>query len=311
MIKINILLTSAGGLTGTYLIKNYRRSDKYDCNIIAIDVNNDVPARSMADKFYCVPFLREKELYIDTVTKIIEENHIDVIIPITSRDVDFYSANNFCPNVKKMILDSDINDRLSNKKTCYDFLNTCGIKTPKVFDHPVEFPIFAKPTKGSGSKGTSKIIDNTDYIYWQSKYPESMFIEFLDGEECTVDCLFDNNGKCIGFHNRVRKKTISGGAVITVSKYEKKLESIIKILEDRAFLRGPINFQYIKTNDELYLIDFNTRFASGGLPLTVQCGFNIPEKLIDLLYFNSTETYRQTPDTDNITMIRYYEELFV
>lgn len=315
--KINILLTSAGGSTGTYLIRLLKKCLGEKVKIVAVDANNNVPAKVLADRFYVVPSFSNESEYLSSLQKIVAEEKITHMIPVTSYDMDFYTSHPLSIGVKRLIVDEETNRVLSNKRECYRFLSSLGVYVPRCYEGEMpgkeDYPLFFKPCQGSGSKKTHKIIDAEDYLYWKAHSAGSMFMEFLGGDEFTVDCLFDNGGKCVGFFNRKREKTVSGGAVVTTAVCDNEtLFPIIRALESMGKLRGPINFQYIKNSrGQPVVFDFNTRFASGGLPLAVECGFNIPLKLIELMDTGYTELYIQIAKTDGTTMIRYYDELFV
>lgn len=314
--KINILLTSAGGSTGTYLIRLLKKCLGEKAKVVAVDANNNVPAKVLADRFYVVPKLSDERRYLSVLGDIVENEKITHMIPVTSYDMNFYSAHSCFESVKRFIVRGGVNTILSDKRKSYGFLAELGVRVPKCYDvtpNTEEYPLFLKPCRGSGSKGTQKINSSEEFEYWKGKSPDSMFMEFLEGEEFTVDCLFGGDGKSLGYFNRRREKTVSGGAVVTTAVCDNEtLLPIIHTLEKTGKLRGPVNFQYIKdSGGQPVVFDFNTRFASGGLPLAVECGFNIPLKLIELMDTGETELYRQTGETDGITMIRYYDELFV
>ncbi len=315
--KINLLLTSAGGSTGTYLIRVLKKCLGEQVHIVAVDVNKNVPAKIIADRFYVVPQLSNESEYLSSLQKIVEKEKVTHMIPVTSYDMNFYTVHSCLKGVKRLIVDAETNRVLSNKWECYQFLSSLGIRVPRCYvdETPRErdYPLFLKPYQGSGSKGTQKIVDGEDYAYWKAHSAGSMFMEFLQGDEFTVDCLFDDSGKCEGFFNRKREKTISGGAVVTTAVCDNEiLTPVIRTLEKTGKLRGPINFQYKKkASGEPVLFDFNTRLASGGLPLAVECGFNIPMRLVNLLDGGGGSPYLQTSKTDGVTMIRYYEELFI
>ena len=59
------------------------------------------------------------------------------------------------------------------------------------------------------------------------------------------------------------------------------------------------------------MFDFNTRLASGGLPLTVQSGFEIPKLLVEMLLGKEVEKWELSPEDDGMMMIRYYEEFYI
>ena len=270
--KITILLTSAGGLTGIYLSKHFKKKDNY--RIIATDMAVINPLKTWVDVFYKVPSVTDNN-YIPTIKHILFNEKIDIIIPITSYDVDLYSRKEIkeqLQGAKMLLMDYEDHKVFNNKKTCYTFLRNCSIMTPQIYETVKDaiFPCILKPMIGSGSKNVVKLNDLFDYNYWSRKIENHILVEYLDGKEYTVDCLFDNSGTCLGANVRERVKINGGGAEVTRNDYSIDVSRLIKRLESTKKIKGPINFQFkIGFDKECYIFDFNTRFASGGLPLTV------------------------------------------
>lgn len=309
-----ILLTSAGGLTGTYLFKHLKQNSQYQ--IVAIDMTEINPLKKWADAFYKVPAVKDKD-YLAVLKEIITKEKIDIIIPVTSYDVDFLSKKSVqqeLDGAKMLVMDYEYHSILHNKESCYKYLSSLGINVPLIYReiHEAVLPCILKPRKGSGSKNTIKIQSIEDYEYWSKRVDDYLLVEYIDGKEYTVDCLFDKNGKCLGANVRERVKTNGGGAVITRNDYTQNIEHVIRKLENTRLIKGPINFQFKRLpNQQCCVFDFNTRFASGGLPLTVASGFDIPNMLIQLILNKNVKPWYPEEKNNGLTMIRYYEEMFV
>lgn len=314
MKRPTILLTSVGGLTGTYLVKHLNSSHLY--RIIAIDMSELNYAKTVVDAFYLVPPVNHED-YLEKIKFIIDKENVDAIIPLTSYDVNVYSALDFrkeLSNIRMLIMDYEDHMAFHNKRSCYSLLTNLGIRTPHVYDGFSEsrLPLVLKPVESSGSRNTHIINSLKDYEYFSAKFKDVFLVEYLDGKEYTVDCLFDYAGKCLGANVRERIKTNGGGATISRNDYSIDIDDVIRKLESTRKLRGPINFQFkILEGGEICIFDFNTRFASGGLPLTVQSGFDIPRLLIDLLLEKPVEPWRPDLKNHGLTMVRYYEEVFL
>lgn len=307
--KVNILLTSAGGLTGTFLIKHLTIKGKY--RLIGCDMQPVIPMIDLLEQYYQVPSNTDC-LYIKTIEKIILQERIDVVIPVSSFDIDLYSNGILYEQLKNkmLIMPYKRHEELHNKRKCYQYLNKLGILTPEVFGTPPYFPLVLKTEKGTGSKGTLKIEDEIAYSFWNNQWKNCFLSEYIPGDEFTVDCLFDRQGICVGYNNRKRIKMNGGGAVISQNVIENELDEIISILEKESRLIGPVNFQYKYKKDKICIFDFNTRLASGGLPLTVASGFDIPSKMIQIILEGKTDKWTISKDKENLTMYRYYEEVF-
>jgi biotin carboxylase len=66
--------------------------------------------------------------------------------------------------------------------------------------------------------------------------------------------------------------------------------------------------QFIKSNGRYFFIDFNPRYAAGGLMLTVMAGANIPLMSIQLMMGRRFSVPSIQP---NLIMTRYWEEIML
>lgn len=308
----NILLTSVGGLTGTYLSKYYKRFPQF--RVIGADMSDEIASMQWLDRFYKISSAKDIEEYERQLVQIIETENIHYIIPTASYDMNAFTKSAFLSQMKDkmLIMDRDMHIHLHNKKQCYQFLEKLTISVPQIYTEKVCFPCILKPEEGTGSKNTIKLDDKVDLDYWKNKVDNFLLMEYLEGDEYTVDCLFDREGENIGFNVRKRKKTNGGGVVVTQNThlYDKQVSEIIHKLEALKRIKGPVNFQFKEKNEELVIFDFNTRFASGGLPLTVKSGFEIPYLLLELIDNNQVVPWISEEKTEGLTMIRYYEEVY-
>lgn len=309
--KTRILLTSAGGLTGVFLTKHLTKFE--DLEIFCIDMSSNHPLLQWTKNVYLCPASNSLD-YTAFIRDFLEKHSIHIVIPVTSYDMEFFSKkinSKVFGNSKSLIVDEEINTLLSSKEKCYSFLNWLGIKTPLIYTcDNVTFPCFIKPIVGSGSKNSLLIENDIELSFWKTKIPNFLIMEYIAGKEYTVDCLFDTNGNCIGYNTRERIKTNGGGATISQNIDVEGVQDIIVKFESIGSIRGPINFQFKVVDNEIVVFDFNTRLASGGLPLTVKSGFDIPRLIIDLLLGKQVENYSKKDKKPGLKMVRFYEEFF-
>ena len=176
----------------------------------------------------------------------------------------------------------------------------------------IEYPVIMKPKEGTGSKEVVLIQNELDFNYWSKKNVNYILVEYIPGKEFTADCFFNWNGKCLGVNVRERIKMNGGGAVITKNEYKIDVDNLINKLESTGVIKGPVNFQFKKLlNGDLIVFDFNTRFASGGLPLSVKSGFDIPNILIKYLNGDKIEKWIPNIENDNLYLIKYFEEYYL
>ena len=122
---------------------------------------------------------------------------------------------------------------LHDKKLCYQYLESIGIKTPLIYHgiSDINYPCIIKPRMSSGSKNTIVLYDKSDFEYWSPKVENSIIVQYLEGNEYTVDCLFDETGRCLGASVRERVKTTGGGATIARINNNIRVDKIIERLE--------------------------------------------------------------------------------
>lgn len=305
-----ILLLSAGGSTGTYLTKHLKKIMRY--YLVGCDIKTDVPLREQLDAFYDVPSVNSDN-YEKAIKDIIEKERITAILPLTSYDMTVYSRGKLYEGYKDRMLIMPYHSliRYHDKKLCMEHLKQLGICVPEQYTPDgLKYPLLLKERISSGSKKCILCEDNRDYLYWKKKLEKCIITEFLPGDEYTVDCLFDKAGKCVGYNTRKRVAVNGGGAVICQNDDNEKVKSVISTLEKTRELIGAVNFQFKYKDREVCIFDFNPRFASGGLPLTVASGFDIPNMLISLIYGNKVNVWKRPESENGKMMYRYYEEMF-
>jgi carbamoyl-phosphate synthase large subunit len=300
----NLLFTNSGQNTINAIksLKGY--------NIFTADMV-ETAGLFMGKRRYLVP-KAEDPAFVPIVMKICKHEKIDVIFPTHSKDI-FVLAEfterfreiglNMCLSTQETYLMTE------DKKMCSYVLKEAGIPTPKIYNKP-KFPCMLKPINSSGSKKTYKIEDEEDLEYNQST--GSFMSEFIKGQEYVVDGVSDLKGKVIACIPRIRQEA-KGGICIKAQtiKDEKLEEAAIKVAELFKMVGG-WNIQFIRRaelgGDKDYVIDVNNRLPSGGTPLAVASGLNIPEIMVKLAL---GEKVKKPKLKYGLKMFRYYEATII
>ena len=307
---MNILLGSCGGLTGIYLAKQYR-DNHY---LVGIDNNDKSTGKYFVNDFIVVPGFKQ-ENFVYSIIKIIKDYKIDVYIPTHSEEISIISENK--DKIEKYLTGKLTISNIQtirifeNKLKAYTEVSKKGIKCPKIIENETNinrFPILLKPIISSGSRGIIRINTLDEYRLY-SAYKNFFICDFYECDEYTVDCFFSNESVLVGYYVRKRVKNIGGAVSITESAMELDISKEMETLEKEFSFIGPINFQFFFHEGEIIFFDFNLRFASGGIPLTVHAGFAIPDLLLKES-MGIPYTRNMTIDTSKMTMHRYFEELF-
>ncbi len=314
MKKLRILLGSCGGLTGLYLSKLFKTSNYANFEVYGFDAEDKNPTKFFVDKFFIVPVASNEELFISSLINLLKSEKIDIYFPLHSKEIkviskfeDFIRSS---VDTKFMVSPYKSFLILDNKKTLYESLGKLNLRVPKIYNSdPDEFPIFFKPESGSGSKGVM-VIDNKEEFMILKKQ-KGLFMELLKGTEYTVDVIFDQSGNLLGYNQRTRIKMLGGAAVITQNNYDVDVGPYLKIIAQNFTIKGPANFQFFRDKDnEIIFTDANLRFASGGLPLSVVSGLNIPIINVKLLIGDKIDPKECLPDKKPRIMYRYFDEIF-
>jgi len=316
MKKIRILLGSCGGLTGLYLSKLFKKSDYANFEIYGFDAEQQNPTKFFVDRFFIVPNASNEELFLNALISLLKKENIDIYFPLHSKEIrvvsKFEEKIRNSVDTKFIVSPYESFLVLDNKRTLYESLEKLRLRVPEIYSSvPSEdkFPLFFKPESGSGSKGT--MIVETKEEFEILKKQKGLFLEFIRGTEYTVDTICDQNGTLLGYNQRIRIKTLGGAAVITENNYEIDVGTYLKDIVKNFMIKGPANFQFFRTkNEEIVLTDANLRFASGGLPLSVASGLNIPLITVKLLMNDRIDPKECMPDRKKRTMYRYFEEIF-
>ena len=307
-----ILLGSNGGLTGIYLAKQFRKMGGF--RLYGTDSAELTTGRFFVDEQFNIPNASHPD-FIDELVELLEDKHIDYYIPTHSKEMRRVSecADQLRSRSTARFLVSPIDTfhALESKEQSFYSLRDAGIPAPAIITaEPQSYPIIMKGKFGSGSSSVLKLGSAELYRAFKAAKDDVCFFECIEGKEYTTDCVFDTEGHLLAYNMRERVKTIGGAVVISQNSAEFDILPWLRMLESHWTFCGCVNFQFIVRDGVPYFIDINLRFPSGGLPLTVESGINVPEMIIRLMDGEKLAWGDYTADPSVKVMYRYYEEIF-
>ncbi|WP_149302702.1 ATP-grasp domain-containing protein [Pareuzebyella sediminis] len=266
---INILVTGCGGDIGQSIGKILSKS-KYTNTLFGIDISDKNAAKFIYPNFSVgLPFthpnyLRKMELFID-------ENEIDIVIPIAEPELRFFSDQNILETIggAKMITASRLALKVGfDKYETAEFLKCRSLPFPLTYlakdIKTIEtFPIILKSRTGSGSKDLHKINTMDEFFFYTRKDRDDFvvqeFIPYKDGEY-TCGLFRSQKGE---IRSIVLKRELEKG----YSGYGEVVENtaITAILENLAVqlnLVGSINIQLRLHKGIPMVFEINPRFSS-------------------------------------------------
>lgn len=209
-----------------------------------------------------VPFITDVN-FIPTMKHIVKEYNIDYIYPSMDSAISLLKENEDALGCYVISSPKETTRICSSKKKTYECLYNI-VRTPQIYrqDDNLQYPVFCKPDIGYGARGAN-IINNYAMLSEQMNgYPNSLIMEYLPGNEYTIDCFTNKNGTLLcGARTRNR---ISNGISVntaTVGKDETIYKKVKRINETLRF-RGAWFVQF-KQNDagELVLLEIASRLG--------------------------------------------------
>ena len=296
---MNILISSVGSQNGANVIKALRGEDFY---IVGCDCDPMSAGLYMADKRYLVHKNKDPN-FIQDILKIVEEEKIDVVIPTYSTEFPVFAKNADKFKGKIVLSSPEVYELSDNKPKWMELLRSMGFDVPEI--NPSDAKMIIKPITGSGSKN-QYVVDNLE-DFKKYKNDTNFCSQFIEGQEYVIDGMCDLEGKMICCMPRIRLLAKGGGAKKCITENNPKLAGLTKEIVETLNLVGAFNVQFIKNEGKYYVIDINNRFPSGGMPLAVASGINMPLMTIDLLRGKKIEPRL----IYNLIMLRYDDEVIV
>jgi predicted ATP-grasp superfamily ATP-dependent carboligase len=137
--------------------------------------------------------------------------------------------------------------------------------------------VFVKPDVGQGSVGARKMLAKEALANFEKLMEvNDLVLELLPGDEYTIDCLSDRQGKILFSGSRFRRRTKAGISVWTESACDIRLNEMAKNISLKLQMKGAWFFQAKVALDGIpYLLEVGPRI-SGAMGLYRTLGVNFP-----------------------------------
>ncbi|EAK9947401.1 ATP-grasp domain-containing protein [Campylobacter lari] len=257
MKKYKIFTEASGCLTSLYILNAIKEANCLSC---ASDVNPFNAAYDLADDFIIMPSVNDEKLW-DKTKQLLVDHNIDIVIPTFDESLlgwSIYKEEFKQMGIEIIISPKETIEIFTDKWKTYLFFDGLSIPTPKTEIYKNLGLI--KPRNGRGGAGieifTQSFQNNNEWLYITQ--------EKIDGQEYTIDCFFDKNGKPIYIIPRKRLEIKDGKSLKSIVCQHLLIEEyIIKISKEIHFV-GPVNFQAFEDRySNLFFIEVNPRLGGG------------------------------------------------
>lgn len=216
-----------------------------------------------------IPFANSSD-FIPAMAKIVKERNIEAIYPAMDLVITILKEHEKELGCKVVASPVETTQISLSKELTYKKLDG-SVLIPKVFSPlnvPVdEFPVFAKPKVGYGAKGTKKLSNQDEVNSFVKGKDDLLIVEYLPGEEYTVDCFTDREGHLLYSAARKRNRVKDGISVNTFFvDNQDEFTSIAEVINSKIEFRGAWFYQ-VKRNKagELCLLEIASRLGGSSL----------------------------------------------
>ncbi len=340
MRDITVLITACGNVYMPGTTASIKNNGERHIRLIGADMNHDDTILQMVDQYYQVP-RGDDPGYADAILDICIKEHVDVVIPIMSVELETLARNadKFAEaGVSVSVSDLEPLKIANNKLALFEYMQAndlptarfCEVDSVEDVDRALELvgvPVVFKTTEGSGSRGM-RIIDpgksrfdilfhekpTSAYVTLQDfketlqegDMPKMLAMEYLPGHEYSVDLVCEN-GKV--FYSLCRRGLNVQTSIILDGIVEDKPEivQLCNQVAEKLKLTGNIGFDVKERADGTPVImECNPR-ATAGISEFTASGVN-------LLYLNIKrclgEPLPELTPKYGVVMKRRYQEMY-
>lgn len=263
--KKNILVFPCGSEIALEVYRSVKNSTHF--NLIGASSVDDHGKFVFENYVDGLPFITDPK-FISSIKKIVDEKKIDAIYPAMDAVIEILKKNEDVLGCKVIAPETKTTQICLSKSRTYKVLEDV-VKTPRVFtveelknDNSL-FPVFAKPDVGYGSRGAKKLNSFADMETHLAQFPTCIMVEFLPGNEFTVDCFSDGSGKLQVVCPRERCRIMNGISVNTKPvKNDAAFQQFAEKVNGAIKFRGAWFFQVKRdANGEITLLEVASRFG--------------------------------------------------
>ncbi|WP_255198814.1 ATP-grasp domain-containing protein [Halorarius litoreus] len=340
--QITVLMTGAGAPGASGIIRSLRANGERDIRIVGTDVNPDAYGFALLDGGYTVPRGTD-DGYIDRMVEIAAEVQPDVILPLTTAELQPLAEHKAAFDATVMVSDPTALELANDKGKLYEFLADHGfasaprfqrvtsidefVETVEAFGYPEEPVCFKRPV-ASGMRGFRVLDERTDrltqllsekpmnavttldevrpVLAGADPFPDLVVMEYLPGVEYSVDVLATGDDVHVVVP-RSRSRTRAG------ISFEGTVEEDAELIREATDICRALGVEYNLNLQFKYdaegtprIIEINPR-VSGTIIMCVGAGANLP-------YLGVKHALGEDlPPVDvqwGTRMVRHWDELF-
>jgi carbamoyl-phosphate synthase large subunit len=272
---LSVLVFPGGSEIGLEINRALRDCKEVQLFSAGTDAPNHAPY--VFERHFTIPSIHQPD-WIRALNRIVEACGIDYIYP--AYDDVLLALARSASSIGARIVTSPLRTCEITRSKLQTYRHLAGkIPVPRVFDSPQDvdrFPIFVKPERGQGTERCHAVDSAPALVEALTRHLDLMILEYLPGEEFTVDCFSDRERGLLFCAGRERIRTRSGISTTSRSADNPAFAEFARRIAGELEFHGAWFFQ-VKRDDagEFKLLEVAPRIA-GTMALSRVLGVNFP-----------------------------------
>ena len=274
--KFNILVFPGGTEIGLEIHKSLNHCK--NIALYSVSSNCSSHASYVYERHFIIPSI-DKSDWIEKLNQIVLDLSIDYIFP--AYDDIIVALAQMANRIKAKIISSPLQTCLITRSKTDTYMYFAGLlPIPEIYNDIEiidQYPVFVKPDKGQGSQDTHLVEGRDQLLQLQQENKDKIVLEYLPGEEYTVDCFSDRERGLLFCSARERVRTKCGISMSSrVAANQEVFLDYASIISGRLTFHGAWFFQIKKDRNGIYkLLEIAPRIA-GTMALHRVQGVNFP-----------------------------------
>ena len=305
-----VLLTGAG-----------KRYDIVSCfarltRTIVADPAPLAPAQYAAHVRTSVPLI-DDDAYVPALARLCEEYGVGAVLPLTDLDIEILARAREQGRLPALVPSAGTARATYDKYEAHLLLGRHSLPSPPTalpgedLD-ALEYPVMVKPRRGSGARSIHLARDPAQARFFVEYVQEPTMVQrAMGGPELSIDCLGDQQGRCLNAIPRTMLESRGGESIKGRVIHDDELIELGRSVMERLQVRGPATIQVFRDPDiGIAITDVNTRFG-GAFPAPVYAslpGRSYPE-LIARMAAGESPPPHVGEFRAGMTFTRYYWQL--
>lgn len=274
--KVNVLIFPAGTASALDIYASLKYSSHFDV-FGASGKSDHAEFIYPKDKLFIGDLYITNPNFITEFNKVLEKFNIDYIIPTHETIASYLTKHGEKINAQIVCSPYETARIAENKRLTYEALKNFHF-CPRYYQNIndiTKYPVFLKPCKGAGSRGTHFVETKKELEDILAKQPDLLICEYLPGQEYTIDCFTNKDGELLFVGPRTRGRITMGMAFHSErAPNDGDFKSIAQELNNKFKFRGAWFYQ-VKEDEagHLKLMEF-TVIQAGTMTFHRQLGVN-------------------------------------